>query len=202
MVRTAGIPCAWSAHAARKDCAPVAQGIEQRFPKPCVGGSSPPGRTNSPMPQWNHAMQLALDAARDAARQGEVPVGAVLLSAEGEVLACAGNRRQRDRDPTAHAEMVVLREAAAKLGGWRLTGTTMVVTLEPCLMCAGALVLARVARVVYGAKDPKGGAVESLYRVTEDARLNHQVEVIGGVLAEEAGALLRAFFQQRRRPNP
>ncbi|MCL6561756.1 MAG: tRNA adenosine(34) deaminase TadA [Firmicutes bacterium] len=144
-------------------------------------------------------MQLALDAARDAARQGEVPVGAVLLSAEGEVLACAGNRRQRDQDPTAHAEMVVLREAAAKLGGWRLTGTTMVVTLEPCLMCAGALVLARVARVVYGAKDPKGGAVESLYRVVEDARLNHQVEVIGGVLAEEAGALLRAFFQERRR---
>jgi tRNA(adenine34) deaminase len=182
----------------REDCAPVAQGIEQRFPKPCVGGSSPPGRTNSPMLHWTHAMSMALEAARGAALRGEVPVGAVLLSPQGTVLACAGNRRQQDQDPTAHAEMVVLREAARKLGGWRLTGTTMVVTLEPCPMCAGALVLARVNRLVYGARDPKAGAVESLYRITEDERLNHRLEVVGGVCAQEAGELLRAFFQERR----
>ncbi|MBX5465899.1 MAG: nucleoside deaminase [Firmicutes bacterium] len=144
-------------------------------------------------------MARALDIARSAARRGEVPVGAVLLSPEGEEWAWGDNRRERDGDPTAHAEMVALREAAWRRGGWRLEGTTMVVTLEPCLMCAGALILARVARVVYGAADPKGGAVDTLYQVTRDPRLNHRVEVVGGVLAEESQALLRSFFQARRR---
>lgn len=144
------------------------------------------------------AMRLALHEAALAAEAGEVPVGAVLLSG-GEVVAAAGNRRERDSDPTAHAEIVALRVAAARAGSWRLDETTMVVTLEPCPMCAGALVNARVPRLVYGCDDPKAGAVHTLYRICEDTRLNHRVDVTAGVMADECAAVLRAFFEKRRR---
>ena len=149
------------------------------------------------------AMRLALAAAaaaREAAAGGaeDVPVGAVILDEAGTVIARARNRREIDRDPTAHAEMVAIRQAAAALGHWRLTGLTLVVTLEPCTMCAGAVTAARLARVVYGAEDPKGGAVGSLWDVLRDTRLNHHPEVIGGVLAAECGDLLRDFFAARR----
>jgi len=131
--------------------------------------------------------------------QDDVPVGAVILDEAGTVLARARNRREADRDPTAHAEMVAIRQAARALGNWRLTGLTLVVTLEPCTMCAGAVTLARLGRLVYGAEDPKAGAVGSLWDVLRDRRLNHRPEVIGGVLAEECGAVLREFFAARRR---
>ena len=153
------------------------------------------------------AMRLALAeavAAREAAagqeagRAEDVPVGAVILDEAGTVIARGRNRREIDRDPTAHAEMVAIRQAAAALGNWRLTGLTLVVTLEPCTMCAGAVTVARLARVVYGAEDPKGGAVGSLWDVLRDTRLNHRPEVIGGVLAAECGDLLRDFFAARR----
>jgi len=130
--------------------------------------------------------------------QEDVPVGAVILDEAGTVLARARNRREADRDPTAHAEMVAIRLAAQALGSWRLTGLTLVVTLEPCTMCAGAVTLARLSRLVYGAEDPKAGAVGSLWDVVRDRRLNHRPEVIGGVLAEECGAVLREFFAVRR----
>jgi tRNA(adenine34) deaminase len=149
------------------------------------------------------AMRLAL--AEAAARpemtgtdQDEVPVGAVILDEEGRILARARNRVLADRDPTAHAEMIAIRQAARALGGWRLTGLTLVVTLEPCTMCAGAVTLARLGRLVYGAEDPKGGAVGSLWDVLRDQRLSHRPEVIGGVLADECGAVLREFFAVRR----
>ena len=132
------------------------------------------------------------------AAQEDVPVGAVILDEAGTVLARARNRREADRDPTAHAEMVAIRQAAQALGSWRLTGLTLVVTLEPCTMCAGAVTLARLSRLVYGAEDPKAGAVGSLWDVVRDRRLNHRPEVIGGVLAEECGAVLREFFAVRR----
>ncbi len=128
----------------------------------------------------------------------DVPVGAVILDAEGAVVARARNRREADRDPTAHAEMVAIRQAARAVGSWRLTGLTLVVTLEPCTMCAGAVTLARLDRLVYGAKDPKAGAVGSLRDVVRDTRLNHRPEVIGGVLAGECGAVLHEFFAARR----
>jgi len=128
----------------------------------------------------------------------DVPVGAVILDEAGTVIARARNRREIDRDPTAHAEIVAIRQAARALGSWRLTGLTLVVTLEPCTMCAGAVTAARLARVVYGAEDPKAGAVGSLWDVLRDTRLNHCPEVIGGVLAGECGALLRDFFTARR----
>ncbi len=141
------------------------------------------------------AMMRALEIARDAAAAGEVPVGAVVYrTGTGEVLASAGNRREGDGDPTAHAELIAIREACAARGDWRLSDCTLVVTLEPCVMCAGVIVNARVGRVVYGASDPKAGACESLYRVLANARLNHRPEVVSGVLGEEAGELLRAFF--------
>jgi len=142
-------------------------------------------------------MEMALDLAAQAGKAGETPVGAVLVCA-GEVIATAGNRREADQDPTAHAELIAVREAARKLGRWRLTGCTLYVTLEPCLMCAGALVLSRIDRLVYGAADPKAGAVASLYEAVTDARLNHRVAVTGGVLATECGALLSEFFRARR----
>jgi len=129
----------------------------------------------------------------------DVPVGAVILDDAGTVLARARNRREADRDPTAHAEMIAIRQAARALGSWRLTGLTLVVTLEPCTMCAGAVTLARLGRLVYGAEDPKAGAAGSLWDVLRDRRLNHRPEVIGGVLAEECGAVLREFFAARRR---
>jgi tRNA(adenine34) deaminase len=131
----------------------------------------------------------------------DVPVGAVILDPGGAVLARAHNRREADGDPTAHAEIVALRAAARAVGGWRLNGHTLVVTLEPCTMCAGAIGAARIARLVYGAADPKAGAVGSLWDVLRDRRLGHRTEVVGDVLAAECGALLRGFFAQRRHPG-
>ncbi|WP_055480441.1 tRNA adenosine(34) deaminase TadA [Sphaerimonospora mesophila] len=143
-------------------------------------------------------MRLALAEAVRAGRRGEVPVGAVVLGPDGEILCVAGNDRETSGDPTAHAEMLALREAARATGEWRLTGCTLVVTLEPCTMCAGAAVLARVDRVVYGAADEKGGAAGSLWDVIRDRRLNHRPEVVMGVLADECAAVLGEFFAARR----
>ena len=144
------------------------------------------------------AMGVALDLARGAGALGEVPVGAVVLSVSGEVIASAHNEREASHDPTAHAEVVALRRAGAALGSWQLAGCTLVVTLEPCTMCAGAAVLARVSRVVFGAWDPKAGAVGSLWDVVRDRRLNHRPEVIAGVREAECSALLADFFAARR----
>ncbi len=143
-------------------------------------------------------MRLALAQARQAGERGDVPVGAVLLSPAGAVLARAGNRRQVDGDPTAHAEILTLRRAGVEQRDWRLTGCTLVVTLEPCTMCAGAIVLARVQRLVLGAWDEKAGACGSTRDVVRDSRLNHQVQVTGGVLAGESTHLLTEFFAARR----
>ncbi len=142
-------------------------------------------------------MRLALEEAERAAGWGDVPVGAVVARGD-EILARAGNARERDRDPTAHAETLALRAAAAVLGTWRLDGCTIVVTLEPCAMCAGALVLARVERLVFGAADPKAGFAGSLGDLVRDPRLNHLVDVESGVLEAESGQLLREFFRDRR----
>jgi tRNA(adenine34) deaminase len=143
-------------------------------------------------------MRLALDQARMASMHGDVPVGAVIIDQAGSVLAAAANEREIRHDPTAHAELLALRAASRRLRSWRLTGLTLVVTLEPCTMCAGALVLARVARLVFGAFDEKAGAVSSLFDVVRDPRLNHRVEVRGGVLEVECGALLKDFFASRK----
>jgi tRNA(adenine34) deaminase len=142
-------------------------------------------------------MRLALNEARAAADHDDVPVGAVLLDPSGATVAAAGNERELAQDPTAHAELLTLRRAAETLGSWRLTDHTLVVTLEPCTMCAGALVLARVSRLIFGAYDAKAGAVASLWDVVRDPRLNHRVEVRGGVLEAECGALIRDFFTAR-----
>ena len=142
-------------------------------------------------------MRLALAAAREAFDAGEVPVGAVAVCG-GRVVGRAHNQRELLRDPTAHAEMLALTQAAEALGRWRLSGVTLFVTLEPCAMCAGAMVLARIDRLVYGATDPKAGAVESLFRLLDDERLNHRVPATRGVLADECGDLLRAFFRKQR----
>lgn len=144
------------------------------------------------------AMQLALAQARAAAEHLDVPIGAVVVR-NGEVIAARHNERELVGDPTAHAEVLALRDAAAVVGHWRLLDCTLYVTLEPCVMCAGALVNSRIGQVVYGATDPKAGAVESLYHVCSDDRLNHRPPVIGGVLADECGQLLKAFFAARRR---
>jgi tRNA(adenine34) deaminase len=143
------------------------------------------------------AMGLALDQARLAGQRGEVPVGAVVVAA-GRLIASAGNRREADRDPTAHAEILALRAAAAELGTWRLGDATMYVTLEPCPMCAGALVAARVAAVVFGAPDPKAGSCGTLYNLCVDPRLNHEIEVLGGVRSGECSDLLSGWFAARR----
>jgi tRNA(adenine34) deaminase len=144
-------------------------------------------------------MRRALELADTAAAQGEVPVGAVVYrTATGEVLAEAFNRREADRDPSAHAEFLAMRAAAQALGDWRLEGCTVVVTLEPCPMCAGMIVNARPDRLVYGAADPKAGAVRSLFAIVDDGRLNHRAEVVPGVLAEECGRRLRGFFKGLR----
>jgi tRNA(adenine34) deaminase len=143
-------------------------------------------------------MRAALAEARLALRTGDVPIGAVVLDAAGAIIGAGHNEREGLGDPTAHAEVLALRAAAAALGQWRLTGCTLVVTLEPCTMCAGALVLARVDRLVYGAVDDKAGAVVSLWDVVRDRRLNHRPEVVGGVLAQECADLLLAFFGERR----
>jgi len=145
-------------------------------------------------------MREALKEARRAAAYGEVPVGCV-VAYQGRVIARAHDRRESLGDPTAHAEILALRAAARFVGSWRLEGCTLAVTVEPCVMCAGALVLARVSRLVYGAASPKSGAVRSLFRVCEDPRLNHRVEVVPGVLAEEASALLQTFFSGLRGPR-
>ncbi len=142
-------------------------------------------------------MTLALEQARCAGAQGEVPVGAVLVIG-GEVLAARGNERERRRDPTAHAEMLALRDGAAIVGGWRLKEATLYVTLEPCAMCAGAIVLARIARLVYGADDPKTGAAGSIFNIVDHPALNHSPQVHAGLMASEASALLRDFFAERR----
>jgi tRNA(adenine34) deaminase len=144
-------------------------------------------------------MRLALEQARAALTTSDVPVGAVVLGADGEVLARGRNRREADGDPTAHAEVLALRAAARLRGGWRLDGCTLVVTLEPCTMCAGAVVLARIQRLVFGAYDEKAGAVSSLWDVVRDRRLNHRPEVLGGVLQQDCSALLLDFFAARRR---
>ena len=150
---------------------------------------------------YDDAMRLALTEAGAALATGDVPVGAVVLAPDGRVIGVGRNLREATHDPTAHAEVVALREAAGALGSWRLDDCTLVVTLEPCTMCAGALVLARVSRVVFGAWDPKAGAVGSLWDVVRDRRLNHRPEVVSGVLADESSALLREFFEgQRERP--
>jgi tRNA(adenine34) deaminase len=143
-------------------------------------------------------MAEALGEARLAGAEGEVPIGAVLV-ADGRIAGRGRNARERLRDPTAHAEILALQDAARALGRWRLTGSTMYATLEPCPMCAGALVNARVDRLVYAVEDPKAGAVDTLFDLVRDPRLNHRVEVASGVLAEECGTLLREFFRQRRK---
>src|SRR5207244_7185700 len=142
-------------------------------------------------------MQEGLSEARAAATAGEVPIGAVLVHG-GKILARSGNRTIRDNDPTAHAEIIVLREAARRLGNYRLTGATLYVTIEPCSMCAGAVIQARVPRLVYGADDPKGGAVRTCFQILSDPRLNHQVEVTSGVLAADCAAVIQSFFSERR----
>jgi len=143
-------------------------------------------------------MRQALAAAEKAAACGEVPVGAVVVLRD-QVLAVAHNERETLNDPTAHAEIVALRRASAATGGWRLTDAELYVTMEPCPMCAGAMVNARVRRLVYGCDDPKAGAVKTLYKLLDDARLNHRVEVVPNVLALESAALLKAFFSRLRR---
>jgi tRNA(adenine34) deaminase len=147
---------------------------------------------------WDEAMRRALAEAQAALAADDVPVGAVVLDETGTVIGTGHNTREADADPTGHAEVVALRAAAAVRGEWRLTGCTLVVTLEPCTMCAGALVLARVDRVVFGAYDDKLGAVGSLWDVVRDRRLNHRPEVVAGVLAEESAALLDDFFARHR----
>jgi tRNA(adenine34) deaminase len=142
-------------------------------------------------------MELALGEARAAAAEGEVPVGAVCI-VDGQVVARRHNERERTGDPTAHAELLALRDAATALGSWRLGDATIVVTLEPCPMCAGAMVAARLGRLVYGAADPKAGACGTLYNLCADPRLNHEVPVTGGVRAAQCGALLTSFFANRR----
>ncbi|HYL62918.1 MAG TPA: tRNA adenosine(34) deaminase TadA [Candidatus Methylomirabilis sp.] len=144
-----------------------------------------------------HFMQVALEEARASADAGEVPVGAVLVQ-QDKVIARAGNRTLRDCDPTAHAEIIVLREAAHALGNYRLAGTTLYVTIEPCSMCAGAIVQARVPRLIYGADDAKGGAVRSCFQVLTNAKLNHQVQIVSGVLSQDCARLLQSFFAARR----
>ena len=148
--------------------------------------------------RYDESMRLALAEAAAATAHDDVPVGAVVLDASGSVLARAHNDREGTGDPTAHAEVLALREAARARGSWRLSDCTLVVTLEPCTMCAGAIVLARVARVVYGAVDEKAGAAGSLWDVLRDRRLNHRPEVLSGVLADECSDLLRSWFAQHR----
>ncbi len=151
------------------------------------------------MAQLTHKIWMgrALDQARGALAHDDIPVGAVVVH-DGEVIAGAHNRREADQDPTAHAELLAVRAAARRLGSWRLEDCTLYVTLEPCTMCAGALVLARLPLLVYGADDPKAGATGSLYNLAQEPRLNHRVEVVGGVMAEDCGDLLRAFFRAAR----
>lgn len=148
--------------------------------------------------RWDGPMRVALDEARAALGSGDVPIGAVVLDPDGTPVARGRNVREAEHDPTGHAEVVALRAAARARGEWRLDGHTLVVTLEPCTMCAGAAVLSRVERIVFGAWDPKAGAVGSLWDVVRDRRLNHRPEVVAGVLAEDSSALLAEFFAAHR----
>ena len=143
-------------------------------------------------------MEQALDLAREALRQEEVPIGCVIVNPQERVVGRGFNRRIIDADPTGHAEIIALREAGRTIGDWRLDGCTLYVTLEPCAMCAGAMVNARVSRLVYGCDDPKAGAVRTLYQLCGDARLNHRLEVVGGVQAESSAEMLREFFRTQR----
>ncbi len=145
-----------------------------------------------------HFMQIALEEADLALRENEVPVGAVIVH-NGRVIARGHNQREQLRDPTAHAEMIAITQAAHALQSWRLDGCTLYVTLEPCAMCAGAIILARVPTLVYGAIDPKAGAVQSLHRLLNDPRLNHRAEIVAGVLSEPCARILSQFFQEQRR---
>ena len=149
------------------------------------------------MPDDLYFMQLALAEARASADAGEVPIGALLVQ-DGSIIARSGNRTIRDNDPTAHAEIVVIREGARILGNYRLGGTALYVTLEPCAMCAGAIIQARIPRVIYAADDPKGGAVRSCFEILTHPKLNHQVELTSGLLAEDSASLLQSFFSARR----
>ena len=144
-------------------------------------------------------MLLALEQARLAAQADEVPVGCVIVDANGQIIATGQNRREVDADPTAHAEVVAIRHAAARIGHWRLVDCTLVVTLEPCPMCAGAIVNSRIKRVVYGCDDPKAGAGRTLFQLMDDPRLNHRAEVVPGVLAADCAAVLTDFFKAKRR---
>ncbi|HEY6629020.1 MAG TPA: nucleoside deaminase [Acidimicrobiia bacterium] len=148
--------------------------------------------------EYEPAMRAALEAAAAAGAAGDVPVGAVLLDGDGAIVEFDHNRREELSDPTAHAEMLVLSRRARELGDWRLDGYTLVVTLEPCPMCAGAAVLARLGRIVYGTADPKAGAAWSLYNIPQDRRLNHRIELVDGVLAAECAQILEDFFAARR----
>jgi tRNA(adenine34) deaminase len=158
--------------------------------------------TSGYVSSFEPAMRLALDQAAEAWASGDVPVGAVVLDAAGAVAGAGRNRQQADRDPTAHAEIVAIRQAALARQQWRLDGYTLVVTLEPCTMCAGAVIAARLGRVIYGAADPRAGAAGSLWDVLRDRRLSPRLEVIGGVLEDECAALLREFFGRRRQDDP
>ena len=149
-------------------------------------------------PHCRSPMERALEEARLAPAHGDVPIGAVLADGSGAVIAADHNRREQRSDPTAHAEILVLQSAARMTGDWRLAGHTLVVTLEPCAMCAMAAVWARVDRIVYGAPDPKAGAAWSLYNIPQDERLNHRCDLVAGVLADECGTVLEAFFRERR----
>ena len=153
--------------------------------------------SGAPTREHERLMRLAIDEARGAEAHGDVPIGAV-IARDGEPLAAAGNERELRRDPTAHAEILAIRAAAEALGGWRLPGTTLYVTLEPCAMCAGAIVLARIPEVVFGAYDPKAGAAGSVMNVLADPALNHRPQVTGGILADESATLLEDFFVARR----
>ena len=148
--------------------------------------------------QDQHWMLRALEMASQAAVADEVPVGAVIIDARGRMIAAAHNQREQLRDPTAHAEMIAITQAAEAMGDWRLEGCSLYVTLEPCPMCAGAILLGRVPRVVYGATDPKAGACQSLYTLLQDPRLNHRCEVVSGVLADRSSAMLTEFFRRKR----
>ena len=151
------------------------------------------------MPDDSHGMRLALAEAERAYALGEVPIGAVILNDAGELIASGYNLRETEHDATAHAELIAIRRACQKLGRWRLTGLTLYVTIEPCPMCAGAIVMSRISRVVYGSTDAKAGACESLFNITGNPALNHQPEMLAGVLADECSEIIKRFFRERRK---
>ena len=165
---------------------------------PWAPGAFPPGTLSQRRAVWDALMGMALHEATHALASGDVPVGAIVVDDEGRLLGVGHNRREEVGDPTAHAEVLALRQAALSRGQWRLEGCTLVVTLEPCVMCAGAVVASRVQRLVLGAWDPKAGATGSVWDLVRDQRANHVVEVIGGVREHECGALLRQFFEAQR----